>query len=262
MRRIRGCAPSATCRSMPPVRSCASASQIAIGAQAQPRRDPVLIGLDRAALHADGGGLRLEPGDVDTARRDRSLRAPLVDQPVAQQRIERADLQLAQIVGEGLVLVDREIAAADAVAAIGIAAIASERPIDLAVHDRAAIIAGDAAAPLDIEDGVERALGLQRRALRLPDAGKRLDDLRRGSRGAAQQLVHCQRTGLCVRRRRLRRNILRLRRHRTGGGDDCRQQSLCHADQEDEPQPLPGCEFSLPVRSYCKGKSFSCRQIS
>ena len=78
----------------------------------------MLIGLNGARLYADGGGLRFEPCNVDILAGDRQLGPPFIDQPIAQQGIQAADLDLAELIGEIFILLDREIAACITVLAV------------------------------------------------------------------------------------------------------------------------------------------------
>ena len=197
--------------------------QVAIGAQPQAGRDPVLIGVDRPPLHPDRHRLTLELRDVDIARCQGATRPALVHQPVAQQGIERPDLHLAQAVGVVLVLIDRKVAPGDAVAAIDIAAIVAQRAGCARRCDGPVIIAQRARAAFGLEHGVERAIGGDRASLGGADLGQCLDDLRGRTRGGAQHFVQGQwrRTGRRGRRRVGPDTLGRGRRGQDGGDDQC-----------------------------------------
>ena len=169
--------------------------QVAIDAHAHPGRHPLLIGIDRASLHPDRDHLAVETRQRDVRIRQRQPPAPLVDQAIAHQREDRADLHLAELVGVRLVLVDGEIAARHAISAIEGAAVGRERTRGPRLDHGAVVEAERPRLRLALEQQVERALRRKPPPVRLPLARDRLQDRGRMPRGGAQHLVQRERLG-------------------------------------------------------------------
>ena len=223
--------------------------QLTKRAQPQPGGHPGLVRVDRAPLHTDRHCLRLEPGDLDIGEGQRAAGPALVGQPVAEEREQPSDGHLAELVREGGILAEREVASRHAVTAEDRAAVGRKRLGCARVDDRAVTRAKHATARVHVEHRIERTFGRQRAAFRLAHAGERLDDLR---------LRPC----------RALQHLLERERRRRGGGPAQRQREQ---DEEQARQPhllafssafgwleLPS-DAAGPNSS---GKSLSCRQSS
>jgi len=152
--------------------------QVAIDAVALTSGDPLLIGLDGAALHAHGDHIALQPCQIDIQASDLHPPAPIIDQPIAQQRKDCADLEFAQSVGDAFAIIRGEWPHREAIAGIDRAAIAGERAGGFGLGTGAIIIAQSAPADIAVEDQIIEALGGKHTRIGLALAGHRFEDLR------------------------------------------------------------------------------------
>ena len=167
--------------------------KVTINAQPEPGYQPVIVGLDSAGLHADRHHQSVSIGDRHIGFRLHLTKPPVVDQPIAHQRQHRSGSYLAETVRVALILIYREFAARNAIAAIGIAAKIAERFGNLGIKITAIIEARETGFRRGAEHRVESGLSTEQAAFGTTQSGQRFQHLRRMKPGRRQHFGKRQR---------------------------------------------------------------------